>query len=227
VRSFVHRRVPSAAADDVVADVFVIAWRGLDKAPGDELAWLLAIARGVLANRRRGEARRLALRDRLAASSVAGVQQEPEGCGGGSGLMGALGSLGRLDQEVLLLVAWDGLDRTQAARALGVTPGLFSVRLHRARRRLERARAAQEETAEQQAGDPAAMEVSVTNPDRLSWARTGTSGAVSGSGGPSTALNGAELIRPLSHSATSSPNCCSVTASAHRGSRMPSFIRHC
>jgi RNA polymerase sigma-70 factor (ECF subfamily) len=160
VRSFVHRRVPPAAADDVVADVFVTAWRQLDKAPGDELSWLLAIARGVLANRRRGEARQLALRDRLAASTVAGVQREPEGSGGGSGLMRALGSLGRLDQEVLLLVAWDGLDRTQAARALGVTPGLFSVRLHRARRRLERALAAREGAVEQRAGDPPGMEVS-------------------------------------------------------------------
>ncbi len=155
VRSFVHRRVPPAAADDVVADVFVIAWRRLDKVPGDELPWLLAIARGVLANRRRGEARQLALRDRLEASTVAGVEQELEGAHGQSELMRALGSLGRLDQEVLLLVAWDGLDRTQAARALGVTPGLFSVRLHRARRRLERALAAQEEAAEQRAGEPA------------------------------------------------------------------------
>jgi RNA polymerase sigma-70 factor (ECF subfamily) len=105
VRSFVHRRVPPGAADDVVADVFVTAWRRLDEAPGDELPWLLAIARGVLANRRRGEARQLALRDRLAAGTVAAVQQEPEGSGGEPELMHALGSLGRLDQEVLLLVA--------------------------------------------------------------------------------------------------------------------------
>jgi RNA polymerase sigma-70 factor, ECF subfamily len=161
VRSFVHRRVPPAAADDVVADVFVIAWRRLDKEPGDELPWLLAIARGVLANRRRGEARQLALRDRLAASNVVGLQEAPEGSGEGSGLMRALGSLGRLDQEVLLLVAWDGLDRTQAARTLGITPGLFSVRLHRARRRLERALSAQEAAAEHRASDPPGMEVSL------------------------------------------------------------------
>ncbi len=56
VRSFVYRRVSPAAADDAVADVFVIAWRRLDEAPDDTLAWLLAITRGVLANRRRGEA---------------------------------------------------------------------------------------------------------------------------------------------------------------------------
>ena len=78
VRSFVHRRVRSAAADDVLAEVFVLAWRRLDEAPGDELPWLLGIARGVLANRRRGQARQQALRDRLAASAVAGPQDAPE-----------------------------------------------------------------------------------------------------------------------------------------------------
>jgi RNA polymerase sigma-70 factor (ECF subfamily) len=161
VRSFVHRRVRSAAADDVVADVFVLAWRQLDRAPGDELPWLLGIARGVLANRRRGEARQRALRDRLAASTVAGVQPAHEGFGGESeALMRALGGLSRLDQEILLLVAWDGLDRVQAASVLGITPGLFSVRLHRARRRLARVLASQEREIEQAAGAATAMAVS-------------------------------------------------------------------
>ncbi|MGN6869618.1 MAG: RNA polymerase sigma factor [Solirubrobacteraceae bacterium] len=161
VRSFVHRRVRPAVADDVVADVFVLAWRQLENAPGDELPWLLGIARGVLANRRRGEARQQALRDRLAASTVAGVQPVPGGFDGESeALMRALGCLNRLDQEVLLLVAWDGLDRVQAARVLGITPGLFSVRLHRARRRLARLLTSQEREIEQGGGNTTAMEVS-------------------------------------------------------------------
>jgi DNA-directed RNA polymerase specialized sigma24 family protein len=73
VRSFAHRRVSSAVADDVMADVFALAWRRLDKAPGDELSWLLGIARGVLANRRRCDARQQALRDRLAANAVPAI----------------------------------------------------------------------------------------------------------------------------------------------------------
>ena len=36
-----------------------------------------------------------------------------------------------------LLVAWDGLDRSQAARSLDMTKAQFAVRLHRARRRLQ------------------------------------------------------------------------------------------
>ncbi len=143
----------------MVADVFVIAWRRMEEAPGDELPWLLAIARGVLANRRRSDARQLALHDRLAANTVTVAEREPEILARESRLMGAFGSLKRLDQEVLLLIGWDGLSRAQAASVLGITTGLFSVRLHRARRRLKRALAAQNDTTEQQAGDPPAVEV--------------------------------------------------------------------
>jgi RNA polymerase sigma-70 factor, ECF subfamily len=158
VRGFVHRRVRAAVADDVVADVFAIAWRRMQDAPTDELSWLLGIARGVLANRRRSEARQNALQDRLAASAVVTAVPESEVFDGGSVVMRALGSLNRLDQEVLLLVAWDGLDRAQAGAVLGITPGLFSVRLHRARRRLKRALAAQQDAYERQAEDRSTVE---------------------------------------------------------------------
>lgn len=158
VRSFVHRRLSPAAADDAVADVFVIAWRRLDETPDDPLPWLLGIARGVLANRRRGEIRMWALVERVAASTVTKLEDGPERLADEGAATRALGSLSKLDQEVLLLVAWDGLNRAQAAHVLGITTGLFSVRLHRARRRLKRALAVQEEAVEQQAGGPPAVE---------------------------------------------------------------------
>jgi DNA-directed RNA polymerase specialized sigma24 family protein len=127
VRAFVHRRVAPEVADDVVSEVFVIAWRRLDQAPPDALPWLLGIARGVLANQRRGEARRLALHDRLAASAVARVEHGPGSSGGESEVIRALGSLSERDQELLLLVAWDGLDRAQAAGVLGQHERVFGA----------------------------------------------------------------------------------------------------
>jgi RNA polymerase sigma-70 factor (ECF subfamily) len=36
-----------------------------------------------------------------------------------------------------MLIAWEGLSPTQAAASLGVSLPTFSVRLHRARRRLQ------------------------------------------------------------------------------------------
>ena len=158
VRGFAHRRVRAAVADDVVADVFAIAWRRMEEAPADQLSWLLGIARGVLANLRRGEARQNALHERLAATTPIIAEQEPEAFDRDSALMRALRSLNRLDQEVLLLVAWDGLDRAQAAAVLGITGGLFSVRLHRARRRLARALKAQQDGNERDAGDRSTTE---------------------------------------------------------------------
>jgi RNA polymerase sigma-70 factor (ECF subfamily) len=160
VSAFVRRRSPASSADDVVAEVFLTAWRRLEDAPDDQLAWLLGIARGVLANRRRSEHRASALRTRLVTEASAGqpgVQDSPEHR---TPVMRALEGLGERDREVLLLVAWDGLDRAQAARVIGVTSGTFAVRLHRARRRLARAVAA-ETTTQQPAGErSSALEVS-------------------------------------------------------------------
>jgi RNA polymerase sigma factor (sigma-70 family) len=160
IAAFVYRRTPAATADDVVAEVFLIAWRRLEEVPRDELAWLLRIARGVLANRRRGEGRRRALHERLLAH-VAGEERAGEDASeGDSPVLRALACLGERDREVLLLVAWDGLDRGRAARVLGISPGAFAVRLHRARRRLATALAAMEDV-ERRAGErSSAVEVS-------------------------------------------------------------------
>jgi len=51
----------------------------------------------------------------------------------------ALRALRPTDREALLLVAWEDLTPSQAARALGIRPTAFRVRLLRARRRLCRA----------------------------------------------------------------------------------------
>lgn len=48
----------------------------------------------------------------------------------------ALASLSPLDREVLLLVAWEELDHSQAAAAMGWSKTNFRLRLHRARKRL-------------------------------------------------------------------------------------------
>jgi RNA polymerase sigma-70 factor (ECF subfamily) len=44
--------------------------------------------------------------------------------------------LGERDREALMLVAWDGLDHRDAATVMGCSTSAFTVRLHRARRRL-------------------------------------------------------------------------------------------
>jgi RNA polymerase sigma-70 factor (ECF subfamily) len=131
VRAYAARRALSdAVADDVVSDVFLVVWRRLDDVPDRPVPWLLSIARRALANRRRSERRAAALSDRLA-SLRRPVAASPET---GDRLLDALATLPERDRELLMLVAWEGLEPSEIARLLGVRPGTVAVRLHRARR---------------------------------------------------------------------------------------------
>jgi RNA polymerase sigma-70 factor (ECF subfamily) len=143
VRTYVCRRCVADAADDVVADVFVVAWRRLDDVPDDPVPWLLGVARRVLANRRRGEARHQALLGRMSsepheAMPVLGARPDV-----GVPVLRVLSGLSERDREALLLVAWEGLSAAQASKVLGVSSNTFAARLSRARRRFAVALAAE------------------------------------------------------------------------------------
>ena len=149
VRRYVRRRWDAQSTDDVVADVFVVAWRRLPEIPEDPLPWLLGVARRVLANRRRGADRERSLHERMRwQRPSAGAPAEADRPTGD--VWKALGSLSEGDREVLLLVAWEGLAPARAARVLGIGANTFAVRLYRARRRFRRALAAASSAPEQQ-----------------------------------------------------------------------------
>ena len=133
VRAYARRRIDVATADDTVSEVFVVAWRRLEEVPPDALPWLLACARRVLANQRRGGRRRAALTDRLSITSGSVTS----GADFGDGVLArALAELSDRDREVLLLIAWEGLEPVRAAAALECSRPALAVRVHRARRRL-------------------------------------------------------------------------------------------
>ena len=138
VHAYALRRTTPGAADDVVAEVFLVVWRRLHRVPSEPLPWLLGVARRVLANRRRTESRAAALQDRLAAgrspSEPCVVSAEVD-----DRVQRALAGLSERDRELLLLIAWEGLRVNEAAQALGVRSGTLAVRLHRARQRLTQA----------------------------------------------------------------------------------------
>src|SRR6478609_1608072 len=134
------RRVGDAAAEDVVAETFLVAWRRLDAVSEHERAWLLSVARRVVANHRRGQRRRAQLAVRLAQGlEVAPEQPQRDPDVPAQAVLAALATLSEPDQEALRLVYWDELAPSDAARALGCTAVSMRVRLHRARRRLSRA----------------------------------------------------------------------------------------
>lgn len=126
-------------AADVVAETFTIAWRRLDDVPvGDaSILWLYATGRRVLANQSRRVRRRAALVDRIGSElGEAVVSHFGEFDVELLSASRALRSLREVDREVLMLVAWEGLDSLQLAEALGCSPTAARIRLHRARARL-------------------------------------------------------------------------------------------
>lgn len=147
-------RNPEDAAD-VVAETFLIAWRRLAEVPlgGEARLWLYGTARHVLANQDRGTRRRDRLTGRLRDELR---QQLPvQRTQGGSALLEALAGLGEADRELLMLIGWEELTPSQAARALGISPLAARTRLHRARRRLRA------QLAKQQAGSSHNTEIEV------------------------------------------------------------------
>jgi RNA polymerase sigma-70 factor, ECF subfamily len=144
VRGYAMRRCDPETADDVVADVFLVAWRRREELPEEPLPWLLGIARRVLANQARGHSRRARLHDRLAAQPAAVAAPAHADAKASARLSAALARLSERDRELLLLMAWEGLELRQAAEVLGVRPNTLAVRFHRARRRLSAALEAQD-----------------------------------------------------------------------------------
>jgi RNA polymerase sigma factor (sigma-70 family) len=140
VYGYARRHSDPAIADDVTAETFLVAWRRFGDIPPDPLPWLLVVARNTLANHRRTLARHERLRQELAglerlaapAPAVDGTVLER------SAMLRALAALTELEREAVLLVAWDGLSRSAAAQVAGCSERSFAVRLHRARKRLDR-----------------------------------------------------------------------------------------
>lgn len=138
VAGYAARRAAPADVGDVVAETFLVAWRRLDEVPRDALPWLLATARGTLANRHRAARRRRALAERLTAQPANATEHDPGHADVDRRLLAAIAELPEAEREAFLLVAWDGLGGSRAARAAGCSAATFRMRLHRARRRLRR-----------------------------------------------------------------------------------------
>lgn len=140
VLRFVSRRVHHSSAEDVTAEVFLVAWRRLPDLPrerGEARAWLFGIAHRTLANARRGEDRRSALAVRIADHTDASDGgRTAEDVAARVDLVRAWRALPAAAQETLALTVWDGLSSAHAAAVLGISPTAYRLRLSRARRAL-------------------------------------------------------------------------------------------
>lgn len=134
VWAFAARRVGRDQAEEVTAETFMVAWRRLDVVPTAPLPWLYGVARNVILRELQVAARQAKTRELIARERLTPVLDEDAEL---EGLQGAWDQLSDTDREVLTLTVWEELSVRDAARVLGVPASVFSVRLHRARRRLE------------------------------------------------------------------------------------------
>ncbi len=136
-----RRRVGADRADDVMGEVFLTVWRRIDQAPPapEALPWLYRICHLTISNQWRGAARRWRLESKLSMirvsppNSIADqvvVRDEVRE------VVRLLDEMRSPDAEVLRLAAWEGLDITEMAVVLDITPDAAKQRLSRARRRL-------------------------------------------------------------------------------------------
>lgn len=142
IHRYVSRRLGDEAADDVVAETFLIAFRkrqryDLDRP--DARPWLYGIAANVIGQHRRSEVRVLRAFARTGADPVTEgyadqVDEQLSIAATKQALAEVLADLAPGDRDVLLLIAWAGLSYTEVAAALEIPVGTVRSRLNRARR---------------------------------------------------------------------------------------------
>jgi RNA polymerase sigma factor (sigma-70 family) len=135
IAAYVRRRVPAEDADDVVAQVFAVAWRrsGSVPAPPQDRLWLFGVARNGVAEQQRSARRRLRLHARLSAEVQAQAGTGPEPDYRYEPIRAAISALRPADREALQLVLWDGLSHAEAAAVLQCSPNALEQRYRRAR----------------------------------------------------------------------------------------------
>ncbi|MCU1677417.1 MAG: polymerase subunit sigma-24 [Frankiales bacterium] len=135
VHAYALRHTDVGSAQDVVAETFAIAARRMDQLPDEPLPWLLVVARNVIANLHRKEGRLARAQASLRMRSLVTPSADTP-VGERLAMAAALDQLSDKEREAVLLIAWDGLTRDEAASVAGCTSPAFGVRLHRARRKL-------------------------------------------------------------------------------------------
>jgi RNA polymerase sigma-70 factor (ECF subfamily) len=131
VARYVARRLPRESLDDVVAATFVVAWRKFDVVEGPNLLWLYRIAGYEVAHERRRLARH-PQREILGDLELTDSHPLEEVID----LAFAFSQLSEEDADLLRMIHWEQLERSDVAELLGCTVNTLNVRYHRAKERL-------------------------------------------------------------------------------------------
>jgi RNA polymerase sigma-70 factor (ECF subfamily) len=146
IQRYVVRRLGQDAADDIVAETFMLAFcqrEAYDLSRANARPWLYGIATNLIGRHRRAETglyRALARTgaDPVAESFTDRVDDRISACMAGRRLAVGLARLSEELRDTLLLVAWGDLSYEETATALGIPLGTVRSRISRARSKLRR-----------------------------------------------------------------------------------------
>jgi RNA polymerase sigma-70 factor (ECF subfamily) len=146
IQRYVARRLGQDAAEDIVAETFLLAFRqrdSYDQARADARPWLYGIATNLIGRHRHAEIRLYQAVAKTGADPVteAFTDRVDDRVSAGMASRRLAAGLARLPEELrdtLLLVVWGDLSYAEAATALGVPVGTVRSRVSRARSKLRR-----------------------------------------------------------------------------------------
>jgi len=144
LQRYIARRIGPDAAEDVLAETFLTAFRHrarYDLTRLDARPWLYGIASNLLHRHRRTEIRQLKVCERTGIDPVVAAfteraDERVSADAVGRKLASALRRLRPVYRDVLLLLTWGELTYEEAAEALGVPVGTIRSRMSRARQLL-------------------------------------------------------------------------------------------
>ncbi len=131
---------PESELDDLVQETLIRAFRSVDRFRGQcqFRTWLMTIGGNVLKDFGRHMKRRAVIPlDEMVRDGTGDPHELAEASEAEARLMAGLKALPRLQREVFLLRAQQGLEYEEIAAALATTPGAARVHYHHAVRRLK------------------------------------------------------------------------------------------
>ncbi len=141
---YAHRRLGAQTAEDLVAEVFAVAFSRRDRfdtAYQDARPWLFGILTKEISRHHRREIARYRAWERAGADGVTDghadqVSADVTARAARARLRAALSKLSTGDRDVLLLIAWGELRYEEVAHALDIPVGTVRSRLNRARQKV-------------------------------------------------------------------------------------------
>ena len=163
VNAFATYRVGRHAAEDVLSETFLVAFRrraDFDADVESAAPWLLGIASRLIRRHRTVEAKQwlsftasIAQQDRSSSGGLEDALSRVDAEREVSALKARIAALAPKDRETLLLYAWLGMSYEEVAATLGVPVGTVRSRLNRVRRRLDSTRRIQAFEQQQKKGE--------------------------------------------------------------------------